>query len=303
MKKTFLGIVLNLVVVCLLCSMAAPDQGESSGGSVLVTLISSLIILALFALVIFIEIKIGKAIGSRLNPVAGLILGIVLIIPIFTLIIGICIIIHSNKREVRGKKKLTKSNFRAEYFDIVYKNKKGETSEKRIRPYYARIKDDNDILFRAECNDDQGIKEKTFLVSGIKSISKDGKSVNPKRYFTELSGNRRSRGDYEELERDKGYIISKPRDNYVVIDIETTGLNPVHDEIIEIGAVRVEGNVITDSFSTLCKPEKRITAEITSINGITNKMVAGAPSVKKHCPILLPLSVILFLWRITLILI
>jgi len=55
------------------------------------------IVLAIIALVIFVEIQIGKAIGSRLSKEAGLVLGIVLIVMGVTLFIGIPIIIYSNK--------------------------------------------------------------------------------------------------------------------------------------------------------------------------------------------------------------
>jgi len=55
------------------------------------------VILAIIALVIYVEIQIGKAIGSRLSKETGLILGIVLIVTGVTLFIGIPIIIYSNR--------------------------------------------------------------------------------------------------------------------------------------------------------------------------------------------------------------
>ena len=50
-------------------------------------------------------------------------------------------------------------------------------------------------------------------------------------------------------------------------DLETSGLNQYHDEIIEIGAVDDDGN----KFQTLIKPEREVSAKITEITGITNR--------------------------------
>jgi DNA polymerase-3 subunit epsilon/ATP-dependent DNA helicase DinG len=63
----------------------------------------------------------------------------------------------------------------------------------------------------------------------------------------------------------------------VVIDIETTGLDPQRDTIIEIGAVRFNGRRIEDEWSTLINPGRVIPPFITGITGITNQMVAHAP--------------------------
>ncbi|MBQ7596713.1 MAG: 3'-5' exonuclease, partial [Clostridia bacterium] len=68
--------------------------------------------------------------------------------------------------------------------------------------------------------------------------------------------------------------------DYTVIDIETSGLSPEECEIIEISAVKVRNDKITDTFSQLIKPERRISAFITSLTGITNDMVKYAPDIK-----------------------
>lgn len=69
--------------------------------------------------------------------------------------------------------------------------------------------------------------------------------------------------------------------DYVLVDIETTGLSPVNDEIIEIGALKVRNNVIVDTFSTLIKPSCIIPYYITNITGITNEMVEYSPDIKE----------------------
>ncbi len=60
----------------------------------------------------------------------------------------------------------------------------------------------------------------------------------------------------------------------IFFDIETTGLNPTKDEIIEIGAVKVKNGVKLSEFQTLIKPSGPISAEITSLTGITNDMLS-----------------------------
>lgn len=65
---------------------------------------------------------------------------------------------------------------------------------------------------------------------------------------------------------------------YAVIDFETTGLSPNGgDRAIEIGAVIVEQGRIVDSHQTFIDPGVPIPPFITSLTGITSKMVAGAP--------------------------
>jgi len=63
----------------------------------------------------------------------------------------------------------------------------------------------------------------------------------------------------------------------VSLDIETTGLDPQKDTIIEIGAVRFNGRRVEDTWSTLINPGRVIPPFITGITGITNQMVAHAP--------------------------
>lgn len=78
----------------------------------------------------------------------------------------------------------------------------------------------------------------------------------------------------------KGQRLVKYVPDYVVFDLETTGISSLHDSIIEVSALKVkEGNVI-ETFSTLVNPERRIPGGATAVNGITNDMVADAPVIK-----------------------
>lgn len=61
---------------------------------------------------------------------------------------------------------------------------------------------------------------------------------------------------------------------FIVLDLETTGLNPLVDEIIEFGAIHVSLDSDTHkSFQTLVKPKRKVPRKITEITGITQEMV------------------------------
>ena len=77
----------------------------------------------------------------------------------------------------------------------------------------------------------------------------------------------------------------KQNGGYVVFDLETTGLSPFKDEIIEIGAVKVDKNgQIVDTFTTLVKPTQPVSGFIQNLTGITNEMLKGAPSIYVALP-------------------
>jgi len=67
--------------------------------------------------------------------------------------------------------------------------------------------------------------------------------------------------------------------NLVALDIETTGLDPKRDAIMEIGAVRFNGRRVEDEWSTLVNPGRAIPPFISQLTGITNQMVAHAPPI------------------------
>ena len=70
----------------------------------------------------------------------------------------------------------------------------------------------------------------------------------------------------------------------MVVDLETTGGSPVDDAITEIGAVRFEGAERVGTFQTLVDPERPIPPAITHLTGISDRAVAGAPSLATVMP-------------------
>lgn len=81
------------------------------------------------------------------------------------------------------------------------------------------------------------------------------------------------------IRENKGNSLLELPDNYTVIDIETTGLDSSLDDILEISAVKVRNNTITDSFNSLVHYAEELPEFITELTGITNDMVKDAPSL------------------------
>jgi ATP-dependent DNA helicase DinG len=70
----------------------------------------------------------------------------------------------------------------------------------------------------------------------------------------------------------------------VALDIETTGLNPQTDAVIEIGAVRFNGQRVIGEWNSLINPGKPIPAFITQLTGITNEMIRNEPGFAEIQP-------------------
>jgi len=72
--------------------------------------------------------------------------------------------------------------------------------------------------------------------------------------------------------------------SFCVVDLETTGGRPGPGTIIEIGAYRMRGRAIADSFQSLVRPQGPIPRFISGLTSITNEMVAGAPPIEHVLP-------------------
>lgn len=72
--------------------------------------------------------------------------------------------------------------------------------------------------------------------------------------------------------------------NYVVIDIETSGLDKTKDEIIRLSALKVVSGKAADEFSSFVKPRKPLSAEVERLTGITNKSLEDKRSINVVLP-------------------
>ncbi|MEG0300562.1 exonuclease domain-containing protein, partial [Cetobacterium sp.] len=85
-------------------------------------------------------------------------------------------------------------------------------------------------------------------------------------------------------------MVKNPKDvlideeTYIVFDLETLGLNAHQNEIIEIGAIKLQGRRIVDKYSQLINPGKKIPKKIQEITGITDSMVEGMPTIDEILP-------------------
>jgi DNA polymerase-3 subunit epsilon len=71
---------------------------------------------------------------------------------------------------------------------------------------------------------------------------------------------------------------------FVAFDLETTGLDPHLDHIVEIGAVKFDKKGIIARFSTLVNPGVPMPAEAARVNNISDEMLKGKPSVGESGP-------------------
>ncbi len=75
---------------------------------------------------------------------------------------------------------------------------------------------------------------------------------------------------------------------FTVIDLETTGFNPENNSIIEIAAIKYQGNIIIDKYWQLVKPDYGLLPNhITTLTGITNAMVIDQPKIDEVLPVFL----------------
>lgn len=94
-------------------------------------------------------------------------------------------------------------------------------------------------------------------------------------------------GNFEEksVRKFKGRSIIEFPGEYVVIDLETTGLSPEWDRIIEIGAIKVQDGKAVDTFQQLAYPGRKISSFIEQLTGITNEMLEGMPLINDVLPL------------------
>jgi len=86
-------------------------------------------------------------------------------------------------------------------------------------------------------------------------------------------------GGVKEIQNE--YLLAN---DFVVFDLETTGVNYSSDKIIEIGAVKIVQGKLVETFGTLVNPERKIPADATKANNITDEDVKDAPTLREVMP-------------------
>ena len=79
--------------------------------------------------------------------------------------------------------------------------------------------------------------------------------------------------------KQRGKRLAEYRTDYVVFDLETTGLSPVSDAIVEISGIKVKAGKVTGNFSMLVNPGRSIPYGAIAVHGITDDMVKDAPCI------------------------
>lgn len=79
------------------------------------------------------------------------------------------------------------------------------------------------------------------------------------------------------LGKTQGKLLNEYIEDYVVFDLETTGVSPYNDEVIEISAVKARKGKVVEEFSELVNPKRTIPFAASRVNNITDDMVSDAP--------------------------
>ena len=118
---------------------------------------------------------------------------------------------------------------------------------------------------------------KDFTVNRIiRKVEDEYRYVFPQPYVVAEQGSL-----FKKEDRIADFVLGK---TFCVFDIETTGLNTASDKIIEIGAVRVENGLISQTFSTFVNPEVPVPERITALTTITDDDVKDAPTIDEALP-------------------
>lgn len=148
-----------------------------------------------------------------------------------------------------------------------------------IKDYrFMSVKNKNTRHWKIELDDVDSIRGITDLIIATYkyNVSSDGYTFNPI-----IKNNMPNENNFMKC---KGKSLVEFPTNYIVFDIETTGLSNKWDEIIEISAIKIKDGIPSDDFNSLIKPENPISEFITELTGISNDMVSTAPLIKDVLP-------------------
>lgn len=173
--------------------------------------------------------------------------------------------------------------------DEINVNKEHKELNNAYNDSLSKIKNRNTISFKKckKCGYDKIIPTSEICTCcGCKEIElyetiKEKKSVGTE-LFISKDGNFgiKNVSEYPKPNRNKGKSIIDIPTDYTLIDIETTGLMPDYDEIIELSALKIRNNQIKEQFTSLVKPKIKIDDFISELTGITNDMLINAPKIQ-----------------------
>ncbi|HLJ66170.1 MAG TPA: 3'-5' exonuclease [Chloroflexota bacterium] len=97
---------------------------------------------------------------------------------------------------------------------------------------------------------------------------------------------RRTAGSHGETPAFDPAVLSTPlaQVTFVIVDVETTGLDPARDLIVEIGSVKVRDGRIVEEYDTLVGIDRTIPFAAQRVNHITNEMLIGKPRIDRVLP-------------------
>lgn len=107
-----------------------------------------------------------------------------------------------------------------------------------------------------------------FLIAGLHRMFSDTKEP--------VTIAKPSHLEAEKRNNQKRRIYNMPAkglESYVVFDVETTGLNPVKDQIVQMGALKVKNNLVVDEFECFVKITGKMPQAASKINGITDSIL------------------------------
>mgnify|MGYP004470777735 FL=1 len=123
------------------------------------------------------------------------------------------------------------------------------------------------------CTFEDGFFERVYT----KPVPKKYRYIFPEEYKSEAQSNL----FFTDEKITNPYLLDN---TFVVFDLETTGTAYNRDKIIEIGAVKMVGGKLTETFSCLIDPEIHIPEDATKVNNITDDMVRGCYTIKDVLP-------------------
>ncbi len=82
----------------------------------------------------------------------------------------------------------------------------------------------------------------------------------------------------------KKFFNESKYNNFIALDLETTGLNPENDRIIQIALIKVSNGIIVDKFTSLVNPQMHISSKASEINGIYDEDVKNNKTIQEIFP-------------------